>query len=233
MYRNHDTVIMLIGPIRRTPMAELLRDSVYRALRNAILTCELQPGQELREQMLAHKYRVSRSPIRDSLLRLEQEKLVTVLPRQGYRVNAISMRDMLELFGLRLIVAPACAAEAARAADVAVRTLDQFRQVADDPLSHAAFLDHNRKFHAAVAHLAGNSRLAAVENGLVEEFDRLVLVSIQSNNARWVSQAISEHMMIIDAIQRHDSDEAFRLVHAHIVLAQQRHFAGKSTESSG
>jgi GntR family transcriptional regulator, rspAB operon transcriptional repressor len=56
-------------------MAELLRDSVYRALRQAVLTCEFQPGQELREQVLAEKYRVSRSPIRDSLLRLEQERL--------------------------------------------------------------------------------------------------------------------------------------------------------------
>jgi DNA-binding GntR family transcriptional regulator len=213
-------------------MAELLRDSVYRALRNAILTCEIPPGQELREQILAEKYRVSRSPIRDSLLRLEQEKLVTVLPRQGYRVNPISMRDVHDLFGLRLIVAPACAAEAARADDDAVRTLSQFRDVADDPLTHAAFLDHNRKFHAAVAHLAGNSRLAAVENSLVEEFDRLVLVSIQSDNARWIPHAFSEHKMIIDAIQAHDSDRAFRLVHTHILLGQQRHVAALSTDRS-
>jgi DNA-binding GntR family transcriptional regulator len=214
-------------------MAELLRDSIYRALRSAILTCELLPGQELREQVLAEKYRVSRSPIRDSLLRLEQEKLVTVLPRQGYRVNVISLRDVRELFGLRLIIAPACAAEAARADDDAVRTLDTFRDVVGNELSHAAFLDHNRKFHAAVAHLAGNSRLAAVENGLVEEFDRLVLVSIQSNNARWIPNAVTEHKMIIDAIQGHDSEQASRLVYAHILQAQQRHWARLPADISG
>jgi DNA-binding GntR family transcriptional regulator len=233
LYRNHDTVIMQIGQVRRKPMAELLRDSVYRALRSAILTCELQPGQELREQILAEKYRVSRSPIRDSLLRLAQEKLVTVLPRQGYRVNTISMRDVQELFGLRLIVAPACAAEAARADDDALHTLDRFREVAGDQLASMAFLDYNREFHATVAHLAGNSRLAAVENGLVEEFDRLVLVSIQSNNARWIPQAVSEHKMIIDAIQGHDSDKAFRLVHAHILLGHHRYFADQPTLKSG
>jgi DNA-binding GntR family transcriptional regulator len=211
-------------------MTELLRDTVYRALRTAILTCELRPGQELREQILAEKYRVSRSPIRDSLLRLEQEKLVTVLPRQGYRVNAISIRDMQELFGLRLIIAPACAAEAARADDAAVRALDQFRDVPGDQLAHSDFLDHNRKFHAAVARLSGNLRLAAVENGLVEELDRVVLISMQSNNAGWIPHAVSEHKSIIDAIQGHDSDTAFRLVHAHIDLAQQRHFAIQSGE---
>jgi DNA-binding GntR family transcriptional regulator len=213
-------------------MAELLRDSVYRAIRNAILTGEFQPGQELREQLLAEKYHVSRSPIRDSLLRLEQEKLVTVLPRQGYRVNAISSLDVRELFGLRLVIAPACAAEAARADDIAVRTLDRFRDVAGDELTQAAFLDYNREFHAAVAHLAGNSRLAAVENNLVEEFDRLVLVSLQADNARWIPRAVADHKMIIDAIQAHDSDAAFRLVHAHILAAQERYFATPPTAES-
>jgi DNA-binding GntR family transcriptional regulator len=206
-------------------MAELLRDSVYRAIRNAILTCEYPPGQELREQILAVRYCVSRSPIRDSLLRLEQEKLVTVLPRQGYRVNEISLRDVQELFGLRLIVSPACAAEAARADDDAQRVLNRFRDVSGEQLTHTVFIDHNREFHAAVALLAGNSRLAAVENGLVEEFDRLVLVSLRATNSRWIVQAIAEHKMIIDAIQAHDSDTAARLVHAHLLVAQSRYVA--------
>jgi DNA-binding GntR family transcriptional regulator len=62
---------------------------------------------------------------------------------------------MKELFGLRLIVAPACAAEAARADDAAGRILDRFREVAGDQLSQSAFLAYNRAFHAAVAHLTG------------------------------------------------------------------------------
>src|SRR3954452_17973336 len=127
-------------------MATLLRDSVYHAIRRAILTCEFKPGQELREQILAEKYRVSRSPIRDSLLRLEQENLVTVLPRQGYRVNPIGPRDIEELFGLRLIIAPACAAAAARADDAALRTLDQFRDPLAAGTDDLALLESNRMF---------------------------------------------------------------------------------------
>jgi GntR family transcriptional regulator, rspAB operon transcriptional repressor len=213
-------------------MAELLRDSVYRAIRSAILTCEFQPGQELREHILAEKYRVSRSPIRDSLLRLEQEKLVTVLPRQGYRVNVVSTQDIEELFGLRLIIAPACAAEAARADDAAGRILDPFRGIVGHQLSQPAFLDYNRAFHAAVAHLTGNNRLAAVENSLVEEFDRLILISLQAHDNRWISQAVAEHQMIIDAIQAHDSETAFRRVHAHILVGQTRHFQRLSMTST-
>jgi DNA-binding GntR family transcriptional regulator len=205
-------------------MAELLRDSIYRAIRSAILTCEFQPGQELREQTLAEKYRVSRSPVRDSLLRLEQENLVTVLPRQGYRVNAILAHDVQELFGLRLIVAPACAAEAARADDSAVRVLDRFRDVSGDQLSQSDFLSYNRGYHATVARLARNARLAAVENSLVEEFDRLILINLQAHSRRWISQAVAEHKLIIDSIQAHDSDTARRRVHAHILMGQSHHF---------
>jgi DNA-binding GntR family transcriptional regulator len=93
----------------------LLRDNVYDALRSAILTCDLSPGQELREQDLAAQYAVSRSPVRDALLRLEGERLVTVLPRQGYRVNPVSVADARDIFGLRLVIEPACAAAAAGA----------------------------------------------------------------------------------------------------------------------
>jgi GntR family transcriptional regulator, rspAB operon transcriptional repressor len=197
-------------------MAELLRDSVYRAIRGAILTCQFQPGQELREQILAERYQVSRSPVRDSLLRLEQERLITVLPRQGYRVNTISPRDIQDLFGLRLITAPACAAEAARADDAAVRTLDEFRNALGEHFTHSEFLDHNRAFHTAVAQLTGNKRLAGVEIGLVEEFDRLALVTLKNSNNHWISQAITEHQEIISAIQTHDSDTAFELTYKHV-----------------
>jgi DNA-binding GntR family transcriptional regulator len=211
-------------------MAELLRDSVYRGIRHAILTCELQPGQELREQILAEKYRVSRSPIRDSLLRLEQEKLVTVLPRQGYRVNAISIRDVKDLCGLRLLIAPACAAGAARADDAAVRGLDRFRNAVADDAQDLAFMDYNRAFHSAVAELADNARIADVETKLVEEFDRLVLVSLQAHQRSWMPLAVAEHGAIIDAIQAHDSDMAYRLVYEHILSAQEHIMAAMSPE---
>jgi DNA-binding GntR family transcriptional regulator len=100
--------------------------------------------------------------------------------------------------------------------------LDRFREVAGDQLTQAQFLDHNRDFHAAVADLAGNTRLAAVENSMVEEFDRLVLVNSKAHKAEWIPHAVNEHKMITDAIQTHDSDAASRLVHSHIVAGQER-----------
>ena len=90
----------------------LLRDNVYESLRADILTCRLAPGDDMREQDLAERYAVSRQPVREALLRLEREHLVTVQPRQGYRVNPISLADARDLLRFRLALEPACVAEA-------------------------------------------------------------------------------------------------------------------------
>jgi GntR family transcriptional regulator, rspAB operon transcriptional repressor len=201
-------------------MAELLRDRVYQVIRKAILTCEFMPGQELREQVLAEKYRVSRSPIRDSLLRLEQESLVTVLPRCGYRVNPISIRDVQDVSGLRRYVEPACAAAAARASDIAVRTLDQFRDFIGEETYDGANLDYNRDLHRAIADLAGNSRLAAVEYALIEEFNRLLRLRFRPKDEVDVASSVRQHHAIIDAIQAHDAEAAHQLSLEHLTYGQ-------------
>ena len=90
----------------------LLRDNVYESLRADILTCRLAPGDDMREQELAERYAVSRQPVREALLRLEREHLVTVQPRQGYRVNPISLSDARDLLRFRFALEPACVAEA-------------------------------------------------------------------------------------------------------------------------
>ncbi len=203
-------------------MTVLLRDHVYQAIRQAILACEFVPVQELREQILAEKYRGSRAPNRDALRRLEQESLVTVHPRQGYQVKPISIRDVQDIFGLRRYVEPACAAAAAGASEAAVRVLDQFRDFAGEETYDGANFDHNRALHRTIADLAGNSRLADVEYTLIEEFDRLVRLSFRSYEADDIASSIAQHRAIIDAIQAHDADAAYRLSMEHVAFGQAR-----------
>ena len=200
----------------------LLRDNIYHSIRNAILTCEYRPGQELREQILAERYRVSRSPIRDSLLRLEQENLVTVVPRQGYQVRPISPPDVQNLFDLHLLVEPACAAAAARVDGSASLILDQFRDFAAADELQPSFSEYNTSFHRAVADLTGNPRLAAVAVDLAEQFERLVKLSLQVLNKEQVRQASEKHVAIIDAIQAHNAESASRLSYQHAAIAHAR-----------
>jgi DNA-binding GntR family transcriptional regulator len=200
----------------------LLRESIYNSIRQAILTCEFQPGQELREQELAARYRVSRSPIRDALLRLDQENLVTVLPRQGYCVNPISVADVKEIFSLRTLIEPACAAAAARADEAALQALDRFRGFMDEEFDETTFVEYNRSFHSAIADLSGNRRLAAAALSIVEQFERLVLLCRPASDLESTRRMCGEHDAIIDALQARDADRASRLSYQHAESAQER-----------
>lgn len=154
----------------------LLRDNVYESLRADILTCRLAPGDDMREQELAERYAVSRQPVREALLRLEREHLVTVQPRQGYRVNPISLSDARDLLRFRFALEPACVSEAIEhAGDDVLKALDEFRRFAGD---HEDFIAYNRAFHSALAHASGNRRMAAALCDLIGQADRLVRVSV-------------------------------------------------------
>jgi DNA-binding GntR family transcriptional regulator len=197
----------------------LLRDTIYHSIRRAILICEFEPGQELREQILAERFDVSRSPIRDSLLRLERENLVTVSPRRGYRVNPISISDAEDLFGMRLLIEPACAAAAAKADSVELRMLDRFRGFATRESEDSSSVAYNASFHRAVAELSGNSRTAAIAWDLIQQFERIERIA-QEPDREVDRRACAEHEAIIDSIQAHDPDRALRLAREHVKIAR-------------
>src|SRR3954453_14088060 len=203
----------IIGP--NGTFAMLLRDNVYENLRSDILTCRLAPGDDMREQELAERYAVSRQPVREALLRLEREHLVTVQPRQGYRVNPISLADARDLLRFRLALEPACVAEAVENAPGEVlQALDQFRRFAGN---HEDFITYNRAFHCALAHASGNRRMAAALCDLIGQADRLGRVRVANLKGHDPARLVAEHGGLIEAMQRRDPRGAKRIIKAHIM----------------
>lgn len=199
----------------------MLRNDIYSSLRNDILTCALAPGSELREQELAARFGVSKSPVREALLQLEREKLVTVMPRQGYRVAPVSLSDAHDMFGFRQVLELACVAEAARTASEAqLRDLDRFREFTGD--GPGAFIEYNRDFHCALARASGNARLSRAGCDLIEEMDRLVRVSLNAVRGRDPRKLVEEHRSIIDAVQARDVKDAVSLLRNHIRSGEKR-----------
>jgi DNA-binding GntR family transcriptional regulator len=198
----------------------LLRDNVYESLRSDILSCRLAPGNDMREQELAERYSVSRQPVREALARLAREHLVTVQPRQGYRVNPISLSDARELLRFRLALEPACVAEAIEhASDAEMTRLDQYRQFSGD---REAFIAYNRSFHSALAEASRNRRMAAALRDLIDQADRLVRVSIANLRGHDPAQLAAEHAALIEAMQRRDRRSAQRIIKAHIGATEKR-----------
>jgi DNA-binding GntR family transcriptional regulator len=197
----------------------LLRDNIYDAVRADILACRLAPGEELREQDLAQRYAVSRAPVRDALLRLEQDRLITVHPRQGYSVNRISISDAKEIFQYRLILESSCASMAAETAPLEILDrLEAYRQFT----AGGDFIDYNRAFHAAVASASGNRRMADALAQLVDQAERFVRISVGAIKGHDPAVLVAEHGELIDALQRRDGRAAAKLVQGHVGKAERR-----------
>ncbi len=198
----------------------LLRDHIYDKLRSDMLNCNFAPGDDMRENELAERYSVSRQPVREALARLERDYLVTVHPRQGYRVNPISLSEARDLLRFRLALEPACVSEAIEhAPDDVLLSLNEFRQFDG---SGDAFIEYNRAFHTALAFSSANRRMAAVATDLIEQADRLVRVSVANIKQRDHMQLVGEHVELIDAMQRRDTRGAVRIIKAHILKSEKR-----------
>jgi GntR family transcriptional regulator, rspAB operon transcriptional repressor len=202
-----------------------LSQSVYQVLKNEILECRMAPNSDLREQSLAQRFEMSKSPVREALLRLEQDRLVTVAPRQGYRVTPLSIEDAREMFGLRRVLEGACAEAAAELGSASeLKELDVFRTLnkARGEDRTDAFIKYNRSFHSAVCVRSGNSRLARLAVDLVEQMERLIRFDVSSVSREAEEALLREHGEIIDAIQARDRRRAAKLVKQHILEAEKR-----------
>jgi GntR family transcriptional regulator, rspAB operon transcriptional repressor len=200
----------------------LLREKVYDQLRAEMISCALPPGTEIRENELALRFGVSKSPVRDALMRLEREGLVITLPRQGYRVAPVSLADVQDMFHLRDALEQACMERIVRrASDEQLATLDAFRhyQAAD---WQGGFVAYNREFHRTLARIAGNARMRDQLIDLIDQMERAVQLSVSSLKKGDPQSLVDEHVELINALQARQAARAQRLASRHVGEAGKR-----------
>lgn len=208
--------------IHVVPPPGLIRDDVYDRIRAEILACVLKPGSLVQENDIASRYAVSKSPVRDALLRLQEQGLVEVLPRKGYRIKPISVADAAEMYDMRVILERACIARAIdHATDDVLQTLDRFRKSGKTP-DLPSWIAYNRAFHVAVVNAAGNARLGRAAREIIEEFDRLTYMSIVHFDTSGLSALVDEHVALIDSLQRRDKRAALAAARNHVEDARDR-----------
>ena len=202
--------------------SRLLRETVYEQLRAEMISCKLAPGTEIREAELAARFDMSKSPVRDALMRLEREGLVITLPRQGYRVAPVSLTDVLDMFHLRAALERACMERIVLyASDEQLVALDSFRRF-DPGAWNGGFVAFNRAFHRRIAELGGNARMRDQLNDLIDLMERAVQVSVASIKKGDPQALVNQHVEIIDALQARAVKRAQRLAEQHIVAAGKR-----------
>jgi DNA-binding GntR family transcriptional regulator len=195
-------------------------DATYLCLRQEILTCTIAPGVALTESALMERYRAGKSTCRIALARLTQDGLVRSVPRHGYVVSQITLRDVEELFALRLMLEPAAARGAA--GKVNAGTLSDIETAARNNTASRNkgnridfFLDANREFHLAIAMASGNSRLAKNIAKLLDEMKRLVALGFAHQDES--PEIANDHVELIEALARGDAKGAQRIAERHII----------------
>jgi DNA-binding GntR family transcriptional regulator len=150
----------------------------YTAIKRRIIELTLPPGAPFSEGELAADLGFSKTPVREALARLRQERLVEAMPRSGYRVAPVTIRGARDLFHVRAVLESEAAALAAeRGADLG--TLDELERLCHtsyDPADRSSisrFLEANTRFHVMLATVGGNDSLALMLHQVLEQLERL------------------------------------------------------------
>lgn len=196
--------------------------SIYHRLREDILFCRIPPGAQIFEQDLANRFGISKSPVREALLRLRQQGLVEVKARSGYRVTPVSVTKVNDMYEMRVMYETTCAALAiAHASDEDLDRLDEFRS-APECSDVSEWTALNRNFHITLASICGNDQLARTAIEFVTQFARFTYLSSSKMRRFRVDNFVDDHVAIIAALRDRDRRRAQSVLKAHIEASRRR-----------
>ncbi|MPZ61701.1 MAG: FCD domain-containing protein [Propionibacteriales bacterium] len=211
-----DVSAMTAGVQRRSP---------YAMIKNAILTGELMPGQQLVESTLARWCDMSRTPIREALTRLEQDGLV-IRNERGLIVRERNPEEILDIYETRVVLeATAARVASERRSKIDVinlkRVADRLERLETDDENLMA--EGNREFHQAVWRASHNEPLIDLLSRLDLHLTRYPATTL-SQPGRW-TEANGEHRRLIDAIEGRDAARAGEVATAHFTKARDLRLA--------
>ena len=209
------------APLALAPLnATSLRDQAYALLKNAIADTDIyDPKQELRldERQLTAALGVSRTPIREALSLLEQQGFIRTVPRRGIYIVRKSKREIIEMIqmwaALESMAARLATQNASDGDSATLRHLfDEFQN--SPPSEHLCeYSDANIAFHTAVIALGGSQTIVDATRNLLMHVRAIRRATIsQSDRA---ARSIVDHLNIIEALERRDTEAAERLARQH------------------
>jgi DNA-binding GntR family transcriptional regulator len=194
---------------------------VYHHLKRAILEQMHPGGTLLTEAEIADAVGVSRTPVREALLRLESEGLVALYPKRGALVLPVSAQEINEVVEARLLVEGHAAAKVWPRRDELIPTLESLRDTmraarlaGDVP----AMMEADRGFHAAVVDAAGNRILADLYHRLRDRQMRMGVAAMRISPDR-MDRALTDHDGLLVALRADTPQHWTDLVLAHIATA--------------
>jgi DNA-binding GntR family transcriptional regulator len=208
-----------IDPLRETPA----REAAYQVLRSAILDGRLGSGERLVERDLADALGISRTPVREALQKLEQERLIRKTPRRGMVVAGFSERDVNEIYLIRSAL-EALATELAsqRCTEEQVLVLEELQHAMQACLAAREmerYLVVHSRFHQLIWQAAGSSLLIAMLSQLRESVARFV--NFAYTVPGHVDRVAVEHQAIVVAIRSRNPEAAAAAARHHVQMSHK------------
>ncbi|MFF4714342.1 GntR family transcriptional regulator [Streptomyces eurythermus] len=201
-------------PVQRSSV----RGQILDALRTALVTGDLRPGEVYSAPVLGERFGVSATPVREAMQQLALEGAVEVVPNRGFRVVERGARELAELAEVRALIEVPVMVRLART--VPAERWAGLRPLAQETVRvaatgcPAAYAESDRAFHGALLALAGNEQLVRIADDLHR---RAQWPPVRRGGAALVADA-AEHVALLDALAAGDVEGVRGLV--------RRHFAG-------
>lgn len=211
---------------------------VYEILRNEIIELKLAPGSPIDESLLSERFSMSRTPIREALVRLAAEGLITTLTNRTTIVSNIDFLQLgsfFEALTLMYRVTARLAAANHKPEDIAIIRghQDRFTTFVEER-DVLGMIAANRDFHVAIAKAGGNKYFTDLFTRLLDEGRRILRLYYHSYDDNLPRQYVTEHELIIDALVASDVAESDRLAvsHADQIVRQIRSYISADTRST-
>lgn len=191
-----------------------LKNSIYQDLKDKLINCVYQPGSVLNEIQLTNEYKVSRTPIREAISRLEMDGYLKILPKKGIYVTDISLNNVIQIFQVRAEIEPIAVKMAAPYLEEA--DLKMFRHKFEEEeldISNSFRLD--TAMHLYIIEHCGNDYIIQMMHKVFDDNTKIIIASKQ--NQVKIHDAKCEHVEILDSlIAKKDIDQTAALMRAHI-----------------
>jgi len=202
----------------------LLRDKAYCKIKRAIVTGEYESNSVLYESAISKSLGTSRTPVREAFMRLTEEGLVKNLPNHGYLVTAITVKEIEEIFDLRLCLEK-YVIEIALDNNISIdlsemeRWIEEQEKALDENDFWASF-EANHYFHVAFISIVDNGTLKNIVQGLKDKPIQSGYRSLKRGAN--LSEAILEHKEIVAALKTRDKERAVAALRKHVANAKKR-----------
>lgn len=206
---------------------EPINQQIYKFLKKAIIECRLQPGDPLSENEVSSKFkfRISRQPVREALIKLAENDFVVIEPKKTTKVACISKKDILQGAEMRMAIEGYCIRKSceimtSEILDKLHENIELQKKAAEQYDVHEHFrLDD--EFHCTLIHASGLDRAWNMVEGLKASMDRIRYLSLENELTPMIITS-SAHQKILDALVKRDAEAAHEALYEHILATRDQ-----------